>query len=417
MRAQIAWAHLRALPSCKAPKPVHRRIRDKVLFRTDKENHTGERTLSSKLKNLALLLALSTVASTGSAQAQGGAADANDSPAMLKAAKLHNALKFKEAEAAYRDVLRTEPDNAKAHQRLGAVLAAQGTVMNDEKARLEIDETAILEEKQAIKLDPKFHLPHVVLGQIYANRGKYEDAVKEFKQAIALKPDSFKSHLDLGIAYMHLDKAEDALATYKKASEIKPDYPTPHINMGVLLQSMGRLDEAVAAEQKALDLKLTPQEANAANFNLGNIYADKKEFDNAIKAYQAALKTEPGHLLAQSCIGWMQGAKGEYDADIAVQRKIIKVTKDPVMESIARARLATALAGKGDTKGAEAEFQKCMSIKPQYPVALMDYGIYLKKNGRKDEAKSAFQKALQIQPTFKPAKDALAELDGKVQTK
>lgn len=382
------------------------------------ETHMGETTLSSKVKNLAMLLALSVVATTGSAQAQGDA-DKKESPLMKKANEQHSQGRFKEAEATYREILRSEPENAVVHQRLGAVLAAQGTMIRDEKQRAEIDETAILEEKQAIKLDPKFHMPHVVLGQIYANKGKYEDAIKEFNLAIGKKPDSFMAHLDLGIYYMHLDKPEDAIRVYRRAAELKPDRPTPHMNAGVALQSLGRYDEAVAELKKALELKLNKQELNLANFNLGNIYADKGDYDNAISAYQASLKAEPGNLLAQSGIGWMQGAKGEYDADIAIQRKVLKSTKDPIIESVARARLATALAGKGDSKAAEQEFQKCAAMKPPYPVALMDYGLYLAKNGRKNEAKSAFQRALEVQPTFKPAKEALAKLesDGKVQTK
>jgi Tetratricopeptide repeat. len=53
-------------------------------------------------------------------------------------------MKLKEAANQFREAIRQEPNNAKAHQRLGAVLAA----MNDY-------ETAILECKQATKLDAK----------------------------------------------------------------------------------------------------------------------------------------------------------------------------------------------------------------------------------------------------------------------
>ncbi len=373
----------------------------------------GERTLSSKLTNLALSLALSMVA-VGTAQAQD---KSQESPELQKASSLHLQGKLKEAEVLYREILRKEPDNAVVHTRLGACLAALSIDKNG-KNQKDMEETAILEERQAIKLNPKDHMPHIQLGKIYANSGKLEEAIKEFNQAIALKPDSYMAHIDLGTYYMHLDKAEDAIRVYKKANELKPEKPTPYINLGVAYQSIGRFDEAVAIMKKALELKLNKNEQNLANFNLGNIYADKGEADNAIASYEAALKAEPSNLLATSGIGWMKGSQGQYDEDIALQKKVLKLCNGQrIIESVARARMASALAAKGDTKTAEVEFEKCAAMKPPFPVALVDYGHYLEKKGRKNEAKSQFQKALQVQPSFKPAQDALAKLEGNTQTK
>jgi Flp pilus assembly protein TadD len=86
------------------------------------------------------------------------------SDAMKKAESSYARMNLKEAASQFREVIRMEPNNAKAHQRLGAVLAAQ-----------EDYETAILECKTAIKLDNKDFLPHVILGQILANKNKIED--------------------------------------------------------------------------------------------------------------------------------------------------------------------------------------------------------------------------------------------------
>jgi Flp pilus assembly protein TadD len=373
--------------------------------------------LSSKLTNLALLLALSTVAITG----QANAADTpeNDSPQMQKAIGFHKTQKFREAAEAYRDVIREDPSNAKAHKLLGEVLAAQGLNAPDEKTRKDFDETAILEEKQAIKLDPKSYLPHVVLGKIYANRGQHEDAIKELKTAVSLKPDSFFTQIDLGVAYTHMGSSEEALAAYRRAAEIKPDKAVPFINMGVVQQSMGNYKDAIESEKKALTLQKSEAEKQAASLNLANIYADAGEPDNAIKYYQDANKINPQDLMPLSGIGWMQAAKGDYDAAIATQKVVLKrAGKDPLLESIARARMASAIGKKGQSGEAEKEFQKVISSRFPHPVAVMEYGYFLEQAGRKNEAKAQFQKALKIQPSFKPAKEALAKLDsGKTETK
>ncbi|MCC6977097.1 MAG: hypothetical protein IT343_02155, partial [Candidatus Melainabacteria bacterium] len=93
-----------------------------------------------KLATLLSIVAASAIAAPALADDAG-------SPEFQKADALYKKLKMKEAEAAFRDIIRKEPDNARAHQRLGAVLGAMGE-----------EETAILETKQSIKLDPKYFL-------------------------------------------------------------------------------------------------------------------------------------------------------------------------------------------------------------------------------------------------------------------
>ena len=132
-------------------------------------------------KLMALISVIAAVSISAPAFAEDG-----QSAEFNKADALYKKLKLKEAEAAFREIIRKEPDNAKAHQRLGAVLGAMGE-----------EETAILETKQSIKLDPKYFLSHIILGQLYANQGKMEQALEEFKTAVSLKPSSLRATLDL----------------------------------------------------------------------------------------------------------------------------------------------------------------------------------------------------------------------------
>ncbi|MFN8659743.1 MAG: tetratricopeptide repeat protein [Candidatus Obscuribacterales bacterium] len=86
---------------------------------------------------------------------------------------------LKLAVSAFQEAVRMNPDSPKAHQRLAAALGASGE---------DHYETAINEAKLSVKLDPKYFMPHVTLGQVYTNQGKIDDALAEFKQAIQLKP-------------------------------------------------------------------------------------------------------------------------------------------------------------------------------------------------------------------------------------
>ncbi len=341
-----------------------------------------------------------------------------DSEAMKKADQLYGTGNLVAAADQYREVIRQEPDNAKAHQRLGAVLAG---LASDPRSKGSDDyDTAILEEKQAAKLDPKSHLPHVILGQIYANQRKYDEAIKEFKQACELKPQSYKAHLDLGIACTNpnVDRLDDAIEAYKKAANLKPDQPVPYVNMAVALQGKGQFKEGIEAAKKGISLMESggskqPDQLAVAYMNLGNIYADAGQNDEALDAYEHSLKCQKGNPYAMSGVGWMQHRKGNIEEAVKTQRKVLK--QHPEL-TFARSRLAAALADQGKTEAAKAEFDQCLKGPPD-PVAMFEYGQFLQRNGEKDKARSLFQQALKAQPTYKPAKEALARLDNGKQTK
>ena len=66
-------------------------------------------------KLMALISVIAAVSISAPAFAEDG-----QSAEFNKADALYKKLKLKEAEAAFREIIRKEPDNAKAHQRLGA---------------------------------------------------------------------------------------------------------------------------------------------------------------------------------------------------------------------------------------------------------------------------------------------------------
>lgn len=330
--------------------------------------------------------------------------DQFDTPEM-KAADVLFQKQSPKAIAAFREIIRKQPENWKAHQRLGAALAGQ---VDAHSAKLSDYENAILEEKQAIKLNDKYFLPHVTLGQIYSNQQKFEDAVKEFKMAIQKKPDSYRSHLDLGVAYTYLDQNDNAIDAYKKAAELKPDEAVPFLNLGVLYQSKGDYANAIASEKKSIELN--PKVAES-HINLANIYAEQNKPDEAIESFKNALKINPDQPFAMSGVGWMLAKKGDYPAAISQQRKVLKQFQT---FSVARSRLAQALAEQGNKSEAEKEFKACMAEKPKpNPICMVEYGKYLQGAGRNDEARNLYKGALEQLPSYKPAQDALASLGGK----
>ncbi|HEU4713869.1 MAG TPA: tetratricopeptide repeat protein [Pyrinomonadaceae bacterium] len=97
--------------------------------------------------------------------------------------------------------------------------------------------------EKAIRLNPRYTLPHFELGRMYYAWGHYHKAIEPLKKAIELNPEAVASHINLGMNYNHAGIYRDAEEVLRQALEI-----VPRSNSGTL-RSRFRAD-ATRAEQR-----------------------------------------------------------------------------------------------------------------------------------------------------------------------
>jgi predicted Zn-dependent protease len=76
--------------------------------------------------------------------------------------------------------------------------------------------------EKSVKLNPKLCLPHVSLGSIYLDEGRFSEAATQFELARAIDPNEKSSYSHLAVAYRHLgetEKAREALTALKQVLE------------------------------------------------------------------------------------------------------------------------------------------------------------------------------------------------------
>jgi tetratricopeptide (TPR) repeat protein len=96
-----------------------------------------------------------------------------------------------------------------------------------------------------------------------------------------------------GNKYFDKEKYSDAEASYKKALEKKNNFPEAIFNLGDAMYKQGRYDDAAKQFELAAKM-LTDTLLKAQSYhNLGNCSMEKKEYEEAIKAYKQALKLNP----------------------------------------------------------------------------------------------------------------------------
>jgi len=149
-----------------------------------------------------------------------------------QALALHQRGQLAQAQALYKDVLKTQPRHPDALYLLG-VIAGQA---RDHKSAANLI-------GQAIALNPGnafFHYNHAVA---FKELRQFDAAVESYNKAIAIKPDYAEAHSNRGIALKELNRIDAAIECYERAIAIRPDYAEAHWNKAVALLLRGDFAE------------------------------------------------------------------------------------------------------------------------------------------------------------------------------
>ncbi len=137
-----------------------------------------------------------------------------------------------QAEACYREALRTSPDFAEAHGNLALLL--------DERGAADEAETHY---RRAITLNPAYQQLHLNLGALLAAQKRHSEAEAAYRQAIALAPGTPAAWSNLGVLLACTKREDEAETCYRTALGLDPDYAQARFNLSYVLLRQGRFDE------------------------------------------------------------------------------------------------------------------------------------------------------------------------------
>jgi Ca-activated chloride channel family protein len=80
---------------------------------------------------------------------------------------------------------------------------------------------------------------------------------------------------------------------FRKASAIDTTYAEAPYNLGTTLYQENYIEEAFGHLKEAANRSSQPDLSHKAFHNIGNVYMQKEEYDNAIEAYKQALRNNP----------------------------------------------------------------------------------------------------------------------------
>ena len=203
------------------------------------------------------------------------------------ASELGKTNEYEAAIAKWNEALALSPDDAKAHNNLGVLLAAVGR-----------GGEAMEHYRKALESEPDYPDGNTNLGIELARAGKLDDAIPYLEKAAQLTPWDAKTHSNLGAALAARGRTSDAIAECEKALQISPGDAEARANLAIALAKSGRTDEAIANFEKAVAAN---PHALELRFYLGRLLATSGRFDEAIPQLEKAAAggdPEVGGMLA-----------------------------------------------------------------------------------------------------------------------
>lgn len=117
---------------------------------------------------------------------------------------------------------------------LGNAYTRQGKLVEAEQAY-----------NEALKINPNHVATLSNLGVVYYQQTKLADAKRIFERALAARPDDAETHYLLGATELQLNELDAAEKSLNRALELKPQLPEARFGIAMLRQMQGRTQEAI----------------------------------------------------------------------------------------------------------------------------------------------------------------------------
>lgn len=281
------------------------------------------------------------------------------------------------------------PDDADIQNRLGEALERIGAL-----------DAAVDAYERALRHRPDSgrSMNNLVVALVKAGRGP--DAVRRAEAWVAAKPSDPERLFTLGLAQSEQD-VDAAMRTMRQVVAARSDHALAHYNLALLLKRVDRVDEAIGEARRAAAIDGRPE----AHVALGTLYTQQADFAQAAASLEAAIAADRRSMDAWVLLGAVRKARGDLRGAADALRHAIAIRPDLWTT---HAALATVLTLAGDAEGgrrasADAERRRVDDQSERAAVVMTAVGVSRLDAGDADGARERFAAATAVAPAYAPA--------------
>jgi tetratricopeptide (TPR) repeat protein len=238
--------------------------------------------------------------------------------------------------------------------------------------------------EQRVKGDPQSVDARLAVAIAYTERGMNRDAVAQFEQALILSPDNQTALIGLGRSYVALGDHASATKSLERVADLNANNPRRYAieQLGGVYFDLGRIaldqgEPTRARQWFAEALQVSRTDADALRF-LGLAHDRLGEPKEAEKALFAAVRVVPDYREAYEALESIYVRTGD-QARLSYARGMLKLADKAPAEAVSL--LERAVAGT-----------------PDLPQPYEGLGVAYEGVGRRDDALTAYRRALQLDP-------------------
>ena len=179
----------------------------------------------------------------------------------------------------------------------------------------------------AIDLDPQFADAYESLGVMLGRLERYQEAIDLMDQLSKIDARSVLAHTNKSLFLMRLGKIDEAeeqksLATVKSFQKFGDE---ARLKEELQKQQQLKEDEWVKRESMFAQVLEIDSEDTLANYGIGSIAVEKKNWDKAVDHLEKVLKQDPGYSVAYLSLGFAYKGLGEKLMAEKIWREGIKI--------------------------------------------------------------------------------------------
>ena len=254
-------------------------------------------------------------------------------------------------------------------------------------------EKALAMIEDAIKKAPKNPDLLELKGRTYQVEKKTKDAISAFDQVEAINPErGIRLKIQTYLAVKEYNRAGEEARRY---IEITPKSARGYMILAEIYEAQGNSERAIEELKKAARVDIT---AGAPLIQLGYTHARKKEYAQALSAFDEATRKDPkSSAPALFGIGTIYEEQGKKQEAVKKYREALQRSPNYVP---ALNNLATLYAEGIGGKPAEALplAESAVRSNPNNPNILDTYGYVLLRNGRIAEARKVLERVSSVVP-------------------
>ena len=246
------------------------------------------------------------------------------------------------------------------------------------------------------------------LAQVAFDGEAFEKAAKYYGEYLELRPSAVY-YYNMGLALLQTEDLDEAIEAFIKATELDPSNFAFWKNLGIAHSRNGDFDKALQAMARAFDID--PADPETAIYVVKYLKLLDRPERKVTEVYQRAYAAGSRDTLILRHLARDAFDRDDFDLAARHYTEYLELRPSPVYYY----NLGLALRKGERFAESRQAYRKAVEMDPLYEKAWLNLGYVHAFLGDETEAESAFKRALEINPNYTNAADALQELkSGKI---